>query len=104
MKKNLVLSLLLFSVLCIRANADITLEQASDAEYLINSGYSEAAAEEVFLVKNRINGKACEPLYDKESNKTFKFIKNFCSYLDPALDNDERLHHDVEQSPSYKDL
>ena len=47
MRRNLFLVLALFTALCIGARADITPAQQTDAEYLTNNGYSEAAAEQV---------------------------------------------------------
>ena len=44
MRRNLFLVLALFTALCISARADITLEQQTSPEYLINNGYSEAVA------------------------------------------------------------
>ena len=104
MRKNLLLILALFALVCVRANADVTPAQLTEAEYLINGGYSESAAEEVLILKNRANGKACEPLYEKEHNKFVRFLKNFYSYVDPAQDSEERYHHDIHQSPSWHDL
>lgn len=104
MRKNLFLILALFTALCTGVYAEVTVEQSTDAEYLINSGYSEAAAEEVLILKNRVNGQPCEPLYEKKCNKTVTWLKRFYSYLDPMQDSEERYHHDIKQSPSYTDL
>ena len=104
MKRNLLLVSALFAVLCISVNAEVTPQQLTDPEYMINGGYSEAVAEEVLISKNRQAGKACEPLYEKNQNKAVRLWKTFYSYLDPAQDSEERYHHDIHQSPSYHDL
>lgn len=104
MRRNLFLVLALFTALCLGARADITPAQQTDPEYLINNGYSEAAAEQVLIQKNRIAGEPCEPLYEKKHNKFVRFLRNCYSYLDPAVDNDERYHHDIHQSPDVRDL
>ena len=105
MRRNLFLVLALFTALCISARADITTAQQTDAEYLINNGYSEAGAEQVLIQKNRYAGKPCEPLYEQKNNNKFvRFLKNCYSYLDPAVDSEERYHHDIHQSPSIRDL
>lgn len=104
MRRNLFLVLALFTALCFRANAGVTPEQLTEPEYMINGGYSETTAEEVFLIKNRVDGKPCEPLYDKNQNRFVRACKKFYSYLDPAVDSEERYHHDIHMSPSISDL
>lgn len=103
MRRNLLLVLALFMALS-AVYAEVTPAQETDPEYLINGGYSESAAEEVFLLKNRINGQPCEPLYNKNQNKFVRFCKSIYAYIDPAVDSEERLHHDIKMSPSYSDL
>ena len=106
MRRNLLLVLALFSVLCISARAEVTPQQVTDPEYMINGGYSEAAAEEVYIIKNRIDGKPAEPLYQTKTsnNKFVRFLKNCYSYLDPSQDSEQRYHHDIQQSPHWSDL
>lgn len=105
MRKNLLLVLALFTLVCVRANADVTPAQITDPEYMINGGYSEATAEQVLIQKNRSDGKPCEPLYEKKYNNKFvNFLRNSYSYLDPSIDNDDRYHHDIHQSPNWHDL
>ncbi len=104
MRRNLFLLLALFTALCINVRAEVTPQQLTDPEYIINNGYSEATAEEVFLLKNRVSGQPCEPLYEKSQNKFVRACKRFYSYLDPAVDSEERLHHDIKMSPHYTDL
>ena len=106
MRRNLLLVLALFVAISIPVSATLSVKESTEPEYLINNGYSEATAEEVMIMKNRINGKPVEPLYDKKeyNNKFVRFWRNVCSYIDPAADSDERLHHDIHMSPSFKDL
>ncbi len=104
MRRNLLLLLALFTAVCINVRADVTPQQLTDPEYMINGGYSEAAAEEVMILKNRHDGKPVEPLYEKQHNKFVRFLRNCYSYLDPSQDSEERYHHDIHMSPSYHDL
>ena len=106
MRRNLLLVLALFSVLCISARAEVTPQQLTDPEYMINGGFSEASAEEVMIIKNRLDGKPAEPLYQTKTsnNKFVRFLKNCYSYLDPVQDSEQRYHHDIKQSPSWSDL
>lgn len=103
MRRNLLL-LGLFVALCAQANAAVTVEQTTEPEYVINSGYSEAFAEEVLISKQRANGQPSEPLYEKKHNGFTRFWRNIYGYLEPAYDTDERIHHDIHMSPSWKDL
>lgn len=104
MRRNLLIVMALLVAFGIRANASVTLEQSTDPEYMINGGFSEATAEEVTIMKNRIDGKPVEPLYEKKHGKFYRFCRNLYGYLDPAVDTDERIHHDVQMSPSWRDL
>ena len=105
MKRNLLLLAAFGLLVTIPANSAVTIEELTGAEYMINSGYSETAAEDVFVMKNRANGKAVEPLYEKNQNKFVKACKRFFAYIDPVMDNpDNRLHHDIKRSVSPSDL
>ena len=63
MRRKLFLLLALFTALCINVRADVTPQQLTDPEYIINNGYSEATAEEVLQVDFDLK------VYD---NSTFK--------------------------------
>lgn len=103
MKRNLLL-LALVTAFCAQANAAITVEQTTDPECIINSGYSEQCAEEVLISKQRANGLPAEPLYDKKRSKFVRFWRNLYGYIEPAWDTDERIHHDINPSPNWRDL
>ena len=103
MKKEL-LMLVIATFMVSPAFADVTIEQATDAEYLINSGYSQAFAEDVFILKNRVTGKPAEPLYERNDNVFVKTWKKFFSYVDPAQENYDKIHHDIKLAPSASDL
>ena len=102
MRRNLLLLTAFFTIACMQVHSAITAEQLTEPDYVINNGYSEATAEEILLLKNRVNGKPAEPLYEKR-NKFVRFCRNIYGYLDPAQDTDERLHHDIHMSPNAKD-
>ena len=104
MRRELLFGLLLAAFLTTPCLAAVTLEESTDAEFLLNSGYSELTAEDVFMLKNRANGKPVEPLYEKSQNKFVKFCKGVYAYIDPAQDNPRRLHHDVKPAPAWTDL
>ncbi len=102
MKRSL-LVLALLSV-CISTNAAVTVEQTTEPEYVINNGYSEKTAEEILIMKKRVEGKPAEPLYQKNNSKGLRFWKNIYGYIDPASETTEFYHHDIHTSPSWKDL
>ena len=102
MRKSLLLVFALLMFGCIQANAAVTVEQLTEPDYVVNNGYSEATAEEVMMVKSRVNGQPSEPMYEKH-NKFVRFWRNLYGYLDPAQDTDERIHHDVHLSPNFRD-
>ena len=103
MKKSLFL-LVALSFILIPAKAAVTVEQTTDAETMINAGFSQSMAEDVFIQKNRIAGKPIEPLYEKSQNKFVKACKKIYAYLDPGVENYDHIHHDISRSPSMLDL
>ena len=103
MRKNLLLALMFLSFAW-QANASVTVEQSTEPDYVINGGYSEATAEEIMLVKSRVNGQPSEPLAAQSHNKFVRFWRNVYGYLDPAQDTDERIHHNIHMSPNVRDL
>lgn len=104
MKRTLFLAIILSAFAAIPATASVSVEQTTDAEYLINSGYSQIMAEDVFMEKNRNTGKPIEPLYTKKTDGIAKVYKWIWSYFDPTIDRADRIHHDIQPSPSFADL
>lgn len=104
MKRNLLLSLAVIAFLSGSAMAAVTPEQTTDPEYMINQGYSQLTAEDVFMLKSRAAGKPIEPLYEKNQNKFVRACRKIYAYLDPGIDGVDRLHHDINPSPSLSDL
>ena len=104
MRKNLLLAIALLAFLTVPAKAAVTVEQSTDPEYLINQGYSQLTAEDVLIQKNRANGKPIEPLYEKSQNGIVKAWRKLHAYIDPGLDEPDRIHHDIKPAPSFSDL
>ncbi len=104
MRRNLLFLLVAAAFMAMPAMAELTVEQTTDPEYIINSGYSQAMAEDMFMSKNRALGKPIEPLYEKSQNVFVRGWKKFYSYVDPAQEAEDRLHHDIHLSPHYQDL
>ena len=89
MKKSLFYFILVALIIALPVQAKVTVEESTDAEYLINAGYSQVVAEDVHMLKNRVNGKSIEPLYEQSnsSNKFVKYWRKLYAYLDPAQDS-----------------
>ena len=104
MKRKILIAMALFALLAFPVKAAVTVEETTDAEYLINSGFSQTLAEDVFMLKNRVAGKPVEPLYENSNNVFVKGWKKFFSYLDPAQESYDKLHHDIKMVPSFSDL
>ena len=104
MERKLIFILALIAFITVPVRATMTVEESTDAEYLINAGYSQIMAEDVFMQKNRAMGKPIEPLYETSDNAVVKGWKKFFSYLDPAQDSLDRLHHDIKMTPTFSDL
>ena len=104
MKRNVLLVTALMAFLSVPALAEVTIEQTTDAEYMINAGYSQIMAEDVFMQKNRVAGKPIEPLYESSDKGFVKGWKKFFSYIDPGAESLDRLHHDIKLVPSTSDL
>ena len=104
MKKNLLYLVILGFMLVFPVKAAVTVEESTDAEYLINAGYSQSLAEDVFVQKNRVLGKPIEPLYEKSQNKFVRAYRKFYSYLDPSIENVDKIHHEIKLSPAVSDL
>ena len=104
MKRNLIFAIVLAAFITVPAMAVITVEETTDAECMINNGFSQAMAEDVFMMKNRVLNKPIEPLYEKSQNVLVRGWRKFYSYLDPTQDTYDRLHHDIKRQPSFSDL
>ena len=104
MKRNLLFVILMATLIIMPARAAVTVEETTDAEYLINAGYSQVMAEDIFMQKNRVNGKPIEPLYETSDSAIVRGWKKFFSYLDPTQESVDRIHHDIKLHPSTSDL
>ena len=104
MRRELLFGIVLVAFISLPTIAAVTVEQTTDAEHLLNAGYSEIMAEDVFMLKNRVNGQPIEPLYEKSQNKFVKACRKIYAYIDPSQDAPDRLHHDVKPAPAWSDL
>ncbi len=105
-KKLLLLSGIL-ALSLMPANAELSVDDVSSREYLINHGHAAATADIVELSRSAVNGNEADlPIYHKYDNKPliYKWIDKTFIYLDPALDDGKFLRKDTKFAPSVDDL
>lgn len=105
--KNFFLILGLISVGSLAVQAEFTVSDTTNEEYLKNHGYSEATIWAVDKSKARTNG---EPLVEHVENEYYnqpvvKWFRKFVMYVDPTLDDHSFMtDHEIHTSPNYEDL
>lgn len=83
---------------------DLTTESASSREYLINRGHSGATADIIEKRKSQMRG---DPPQEKETiwiSAPFRALRKFGTYLDPGLEDNSFMNHDIKFTPRYDDL
>ena len=88
------------------ARAEITPDEMVDPNYVMNNGYSITTAADVLILQSRANGVEPINIEDKPyySNPFVKGVRNVFIYLDPALEDNGRYHHDIKFTPTVHDL
>ncbi len=89
------------------ALAEISVQEVTSPEYLYNHGHSTLTVDMVQKSKAGANGEKYIPATQEEHQnepKLVKWVRKFFIYMDPALDNDSFMQHDIKSSPSYEDL
>ena len=107
MKTKILLLTGILALAAIPANAELTVDDVSSREYLMNHGHSGATADIVELAKSSVNGsKADLPVDHKYDNKPliYKWVDKAFIYLDPALDKGKFMREDIKYTPTVDDL
>lgn len=107
MKIKTLLLLGMFALAMLPVRAELTVDDVSSREYLINHGHASSAADIVELTKGSVNGaKVYLPVDYKYENKplVYKWVDKFFIYLDPAQDNGKFLREDTKFYPNVDDL
>ncbi|MBO5386214.1 hypothetical protein J6A64_07855 [bacterium] len=89
------------------AQAAISVDQTTDSERLIRSGYSKQTADIVNVGKARATGQEYytdDEKAFKKQNKFVRFWRKLYVYADPAAEDYSYYHHSTDTSPSYSDL
>ena len=105
MRKFLLISaLVLLGVSTVRA--EISPDEYLDPGYMMNAGYSEMMAADAIIHQSRSNGVPAMNIEEKAYHKKpfIHAVRKVFIYLDPALEDDNRYHHDIKLTPQYNDL
>ena len=107
MKKTLLLFLTIFGLTFSNAFAEeLTVERTHEKDYLHNVGYSDITAD--LVQRSRAKSLGIEYINPEENSlykkQPIKFMRRFWMYLDPSLDDDSYMNHDIHTSPSIYDL
>ncbi len=86
--------------------AEVTPDEMIDPNYVMNNGYSITAAADILTFQSRSNGVPAVNIEDKPyyNKPVVKAIRNVFIYLDPALEDNGRYHHDIKFTPQVHDL
>lgn len=107
MKTKTLLILGIAAMTMLPACAELTINDSTSREYLMNHGHASTTADMVELQKSAANGtKADLPIYHKYENKplVYKWVDKFFIYLDPAQDDGKFLRRDTKFKPQVDDL
>lgn len=88
------------------AQAAMSVDQTTDSERLMRSGFSKQTADIVNVSKARATGQEYytdDERAFKKQNKFVRFWRKLYVYADPAAEDYSYYHHDTETTPSYKD-
>ncbi len=88
------------------AKAEISPDELIDPSFVMNNGYSITTAADILIMDARANGVQPTNIEDKPyySNPFVKAVRSVFIYLDPALEDDARYHHDIKFTPQTYDL
>lgn len=101
--------LLLSAVILLSAGlvrAEVTSDEMLDPGYMMNSGFSELMAADAIIHQSRANGVPAMNIEEKAYHRKplIHAIRKVFIYLDPAMEDDYRYHHDIKLTPQYNDL
>ena len=104
MKKKLIFTALLLTIFTLPAKAIITSDEVCSEESLKNRGYSDYMARLVTEKSAQAAAKVPEIEDQPDYRKNTNWIRKFFIYLDPALDDEPFLQHNIHPVPSVHDL
>ncbi len=87
------------------ARAEVTPDEMLDPNFVMNNGYSITTASDILILQSRANGVPAVNIEDKSyyHKPVVKAIRNAFIYLDPALEDNGRFHHDIKFTPQVTD-
>ena len=99
--------LLAAALIALPVMATISVEETTDPVYLSGHGHSKDAVDVVQMSKANLFGETYVPSEQAKyanSIAPVRWIRKIFTYLDPALENNEFMQHDIKSSPSASDL
>jgi len=86
----------------------VNTDEAISDTYIRNHGYSGEMSRLIDLQNSQINGispkfKGTDPTWDT-SNKYVNFIRKTFIYMDPGLDDEKFMQHDIKYTTRYDSL
>lgn len=109
MKTKLFLTALILAVVALPSSATklLTPEHSTSEEYLKNYGHSDAMVEMIHKTKAKANGEAYVTKQDQQLEEDFflvRWVKKVFMYIDPAMDDNKFMNHDIKINPGANDL
>ena len=107
MKTKILLLAGIIAISLLPANAQLTVDDSTSREYLINHGHSNVTADIVELSKGAVSGdKTILPVDRKYENRSviYKWVDKFFLYIDPAYDKGNFMREDIKFNPSVDAL
>ncbi len=109
MKTKLFLTALIVTLIALPSSASkvLTPEHSTSEEYLKNYGHSDAMVEMIHKTKAKANGEAYVTKQNQQLEEDFclvRWVKKFFMYIDPAMDDNKFMNHDIKINPGAHDL
>jgi hypothetical protein len=105
--KKILIVIGLTALLSIPASAELTVNDATSKDYLINHGYSTANVNAIHKQIAEVNGEPLAEPVEQEyyGNPVSRFVRKVFMYMDPSLDDHSFVNdHNIKTSPYYTDL
>ena len=107
MRSKILLTTLIATLFVIPANASLVTEETTSIDYLQKYGYSDDIIDLVETNKAQVTGREVETISkpdEQKYSKPVRWIRKFFMYLDPAMESEPPLRHNIKMTPSINDL
>ena len=105
MKKKFIYIVIALFFAQVQANAGITTEEQFSEQYIINHGYSEEMFRLMNLQHNQILGVKPTMSDDAKIYRPWEnAVRRFFMYIDPGLDDERFMQHDIKYTIRWDEL